>query len=618
MMDPQRPDFIVGIDVGMTCTGVAYANLMDQEFSPPEVKLICEWAYVLDKDCKVPTQVVYARDDIQHGPVAWGFGSEARLKLADDTVSGHWFKQRFCPSSRSKMKAHADEPIDPNLPSVDTLYEDFLAKVYGHIRGEIENRELVKHNREWESCSINFLFSVPATWDSTSVEHFKTLAAKAGFGREPGHSVAASLTEPEAVVIFTIQEEQIEFENGDNILIVDAGGGTTDLCLVKIDKQDRNMVSLAELGPVVGEDAGAAYIDSAFQDLVLEALSKGGRERLTSPPETVAWEMMRSSVFQDWKHSLGVTNSRKGDALMLKIPGLGDRDTSTESNIVRGRMSIERSQLARVFDEQVEEIAKMVDRLVEHMEIRRLGQLNYIILSGGLGSSPYIQNKLKARYGARSSQKMLENLVFHLSKEPRLCVCKGLVHDRLHHLYTGSSTFTRLCSQFSFGILKDEGYDHRKAHHQAAKREKKLKTLVGSKRLVGDCAKWLIKRRFAKNLHHRFESSVPRWGLVGQVTIVSSIESEPPAYFAPDNGVKKVKVLHCDYSRVEVRERPWYRLRSNYQQVDFKIEATVGATEAIFNCLSLDDGLKLSRQPVRIPAQAEAMERGCTQAALFG
>lgn len=179
--------------------------------------------------------------------------------------------------------------------------------------------------------------------------------------------------------------------------------------------------------------------------------------------------------------------------------------------------------------------------------------------------------------------------------------------------------------------MRDELYNIRKQSHRAAKKHGRVKkTPMGNEQWVRNCVDWLILRvsalhaigqitatyfyqgalmnpgeKTAKELHHRFERSVRRTDLQGQITIVSSAEDEPPKYFDSTNGanilqsvkcgqltnirlgVKKHRVLCCDYSSLKVSSKPWYSLERDYQQVDFKIEAQFGAEDVKFECRML-------------------------------
>jgi hypothetical protein len=79
-------------------------------------------------------------------------------------------------------------------------YYDFFKPLYQTIQqklqGELANR--------WEDASIEFIFSVPTTWKPVpTVERFRSIIDRAGFGRHPNHRADIGLTEAEAAAVHT-------------------------------------------------------------------------------------------------------------------------------------------------------------------------------------------------------------------------------------------------------------------------------------------------------------------------------------------------------------------------------------------------------------------------------
>lgn len=78
-----------------------------------------------------------------------------------------------------------------------TDYFGFLYKtVEARLKGEIASR--------WEDAKIEYIFSVPTTWNPLpTVERFRKIIAAAGFGAFPNHTVTIGLTEAEAAAVHT-------------------------------------------------------------------------------------------------------------------------------------------------------------------------------------------------------------------------------------------------------------------------------------------------------------------------------------------------------------------------------------------------------------------------------
>ncbi|OTA99090.1 hypothetical protein M426DRAFT_257606 [Hypoxylon sp. CI-4A] len=585
-MASQYPDLIIGIDVGMSCTGVAYSNLRKSGLLASSIRVLNRWEHRATED-KVPTVVVYDKNNLERGPTTWGFGSESEIARSPDRAFGHWFKQRFCPSPSSRIQGH-------------TIYEDFLSKLYGHIKKEFPDRAL--YNASWDTAAIEFLFSVPATWDSLTAEKFKLIAMKAGFASRPRHRVITTLTEPQAVATFAISGEKGIFKDNDQMLIVDAGGGTVDLCLVQVNNKDSKRILLSEIRPVSGEDAGSTYIDVAFEDLAKQQLEKVDPQRLgRHTPASLAWELMMSRDFQNCKLRLGKDTYAEDVVFPVKVPSLTSGDSIESCNIENGEMQFEWGQLMRMFDEQIEEIAKNIDEVLD--------RLDHIILSGGLGASEYVQKQLEARYNQQSARKILRDVTLHPSSLPQLCVCKGLLYERIHNLQYGSSSFTKLCSQFSFGIVKMQDFDRFNSSHKQADKEGRGKT-IENKKLI-EYVQWFIHKgspRLPSEVVTRpsyvtFSSDVPKSDFVGQICIVSSILEDPPEHLTSDK-------------KVQSKPKHWYSSKKGYQRVDFDICATLGAAEVKFECRAPSNGKKLSVDSViQVPVISQRMD--APQAVLY-
>lgn len=142
-------------------------------------------------------------------------------------------------------------------------YRDYFSRLYSHIEQELP-RVLV--NFDWRAARIEFLFSMPTTWNHGLVEEFRDIVQEAGFGGSayPEHEVIMSLTEAEAAAVHVSTESADSFKKGDVLVVCDAGGGTTDLCALEvIDDMVKSSSGkqLKQLDVVGGENIGSVGID---------------------------------------------------------------------------------------------------------------------------------------------------------------------------------------------------------------------------------------------------------------------------------------------------------------------------------------------------------------------
>lgn len=164
-------------------------------------------------ESKVPTVVVYEKDSVEKGPTSWGFKTEMDTERGQNRAMAYWFKKQFGPPKTPSLSGGLqsdDASVEGGLPPVDTLYCDFLRKLYGHIMSEFPET-VFTNGASWATAKVEFIFSVPATWDSATVGRFVKIARDAGFGEHPDtpeHSIGPCLTEPQSVAVFAVKEEE--------------------------------------------------------------------------------------------------------------------------------------------------------------------------------------------------------------------------------------------------------------------------------------------------------------------------------------------------------------------------------------------------------------------------
>lgn len=132
---------------------------------------------------------------------------------------------------------------------VERWYEDYLRSLYEWIEFSLSPQ---LHRTTWHNAKVEFIFSVPTTWNPLIVEKFRAIAAKAGYGKVWNHSLKIGLTEAEAAAVHTSIEASATFnvsvtsvlslptvpndckanpnneiKEHDVLLVCDVGGGTT-------------------------------------------------------------------------------------------------------------------------------------------------------------------------------------------------------------------------------------------------------------------------------------------------------------------------------------------------------------------------------------------------------
>ncbi|CAM1501968.1 Fc.00g039520.m01.CDS01 [Cosmosporella sp. VM-42] len=618
----SEPDLIIGIDVGMSCTGVAFQN--KTRSSVESVKTFRAWPGRREES-KVPTRLSYDTRYPRRKPLRWGFECDADNDRPNDLKVEEWFKLDL-------GKAGVDQE------RVKKLYTDYMECLYMTLFDHFTSREL--YRKSWDDAVIEFAFSVPATWSTDVVDVFKHLAFDAGFGQCAEHKVTASLTEPQAVAAFTLCEEKIFnvsprkisiemlltlWQNGETILIVDAGGGTLDLCLLRIDNKDEGRVATTELNPVVGDEIGSTYIDTGFQELT-ERLLEPIKHLLNSDAKDVAWQMSNTHTFQANKHELGKGRYEEGDCFKIKIPDLREVITDKTLRVDRGEMVFHWSDLERLFQTQVEGIKTRMIEVLDNwalgnpqLNIRPGNPINHVILSGGLGSSRYVQNQL-GDYCSNGRHAMLAGTNLLVSTEPQLAVCRGLINYAKQHV----SMFPRRLARASFGIPCRRPYSGTsgkrwRAIQKEAKKDKRVKTDEFGHEWIENCMDWFIIKgsrindgdRPSYKYYAKFASEVPPSDRTCRVQIMTCLDHPPPD-FKDKGGVRSQAQMDVDLARVQARvmDKGFFkqmRGKKQHIEVEFIIEAVLGPAEVSFQCFDSAN----RRTPLSKPISLEmAFEEG--------
>lgn len=212
----------------------------------------------------------------------------------------------------------------------------------------------------------------------------------AGFAASDRQSVRMALTEAEAAAI---EASTTQYREGDIFLICDAGGGTTDVNILKV-KSTQQSIELEPLDHVEGEAIGSTMIDHFMTNHIIRRLALIS-DHLEADIYSVAADMI-SGRFQNVKHSFPTPAV---DEFWLDIQALAGSQTFPEAGIKNSRMRFERSTLREIFDEQLDRMFTLIDERIEVLNQDFPGQqLSYIILSGGFGSSPYLYEQMQKRY----------------------------------------------------------------------------------------------------------------------------------------------------------------------------------------------------------------------------
>jgi len=275
------PRFSVGIDLGTTHCVLSYADLSQVEhddFSPEVLAIpqLTSPGSVEDKP-QLPSFLYQAHEaelaegstalpwtqKPEHlvGEIARTLGSKTPIRLVASAKS--WLCHAGVDCKSPILPSDAPEEVERVSPfAATTAYLQHLHDAWRNLHPDapLEDQDLV--------------ITVPASFDPAARELTAEAARAVGLGR------AILLEEPQAALYSWIEQSHGDWRNyaqcGDIILVIDIGGGTTDLSLIAVTD---NAGSLELTRVAVGDHIllGGDNMDLALAYTVKAKLEKDGR-----------------------------------------------------------------------------------------------------------------------------------------------------------------------------------------------------------------------------------------------------------------------------------------------------------------------------------------------------
>ncbi|MEV4335494.1 Hsp70 family protein [Streptomyces sp. NPDC049590] len=380
---------------------------------------------------------------------AWGFDArKRRLTMRNEELVKHRFVSGFkMDIFTDPIASSNDRTARPSGGNVDLLRDTDSADSNDEEKRKKYHPSydlIVAYLRQIYECAldqisasgysaddIRWCLTVPAIWTDYQKQVMRDAAKNAGFPAEDGRLLLAY--EPEAaahharvsrVRVTRGRSKTDLMAAGVRFMVVDCGGGTVDITAYENDENGM----MVELTRANGGKLGSNYINQAFQDTLL-ASRFGSHEVL---------EEMRTKhpaayleLLDAWERAKLHVTSDQTDYVYLTLPAAIDRciDDAARRRLSRlqdgvtDAIAIIPSEVRGLFESVVPGILDLVDKQLDEVapatSNKRKGQTT-VLLVGGFGSSPYLQESLKAHLAGRA-----EVLV---PPDPNVAVLFGAVH----------------------------------------------------------------------------------------------------------------------------------------------------------------------------------------------
>ncbi|KAI7855560.1 hypothetical protein BDC45DRAFT_604795 [Circinella umbellata] len=390
---------VIAYDFGTTYSGAAYAFTHS---TPTEVFDIQKWPHKAGNFFpKVPTLSVYPRGNQQQSYesprrqklLEWGHGAKKAM------LKPHAAKQNIL---LSHFKLHLDEslhrpPLENGLTPVQAV-ADYLAALHEHTLQEL-TRGFAKN---YHPDTFRYCLTVPALWSDRAKHMMRQAAIQAGLitPSDPSDRLVL-ISEPEAAALYCEETmgDQVQLQDNDRIMICDAGGGTVDLIVFQVNFSDENdndnpgkrKRQLKEVTKGMGESCGSVFLDDRYHELLQSKLGAHVMSKIQPREMNDLMEQFIDSIKPEFDgvddHYVTLPRSVELDELPESIHDYDD------GCLDEGTIKLTAQELKQqVFDPVVERVLTLISQQYEQITD---GQLNYLFLVGGFGSSNYLYQRIQ-------------------------------------------------------------------------------------------------------------------------------------------------------------------------------------------------------------------------------
>ncbi|PCH36674.1 hypothetical protein WOLCODRAFT_157373 [Wolfiporia cocos MD-104 SS10] len=394
-MSPLQPysgiqrKLVLALDIGTTFSGVSYAILDHGEI--PTIRTVTRYPGQENAagDSKIPSILYYSPNGTVHSIGAEADEPGMALVAEDeDLVFVEWqgLFQRMLHLRPDALGSDEIKKADiPKLPPGKTVVQvlsDFMEYLYRCAKRFIIESH-ASGDSLWSSVEdrIDFVLSHPNGWEGPQQQHMRRAATLAGLVPDTltGQSRIHFVTEGEASLYYCVSQGLVEnsIQNGQTVMIVDAGGGTVDL----------SVYNFASVAPLSIEEVAAP-----------ECLMQGST-RVNIRARSFLKEKLQHSRFGNdediqtmvefFNKSTKAVFKNSDEPSYIKFGTMGSNDPSVQ--IRRGQMILSGHDVASFFEPSIRSIVDTIR--AQHEDI--FPPLTAVFLVGGFAASPWLFSQLQ-------------------------------------------------------------------------------------------------------------------------------------------------------------------------------------------------------------------------------
>ncbi|KAF8594084.1 hypothetical protein BDV93DRAFT_565803 [Ceratobasidium sp. AG-I] len=422
----------IGIDIGTTQSGVAFAFLQQGKFgfgAEQTIHRVTQWPGQESQNLhgKIPTVVWYDTDN-----KAVSFGAEALSPQAEEEAEDNnwrmakYFKLHLHPSDlTNKHRLHL-RPL-PTGVTLPQIYADFLGYLLHHTQLYFEDH-ILDGKRIWKTYvpSLDVIIAHPNGWGIREQTFLRLAVVKAGFtSAADANTKVHFVSEAEASVHFCMFHTNLgdQLNPGATFAVCDAGGSTVDTTVYSVNSTSPLRLEETRASDCV--QAGAIFIDEEAKDYLFKVL----RNAELSPEDVEEYVTHGVRNFEN-----SAKRAFRDAVVDQTIEIAGTRLVNPTIRVRRGRMTVPGLTIKSFFDPWISQIVSSVETQIESASV------SYILLVGGFGESLYLREQLKERFEPKGCH------VTTTSDGTSKAVADGAI------IWFSSNRVVKRAPRFSFGV----------------------------------------------------------------------------------------------------------------------------------------------------------------------
>ncbi|CAH0044717.1 unnamed protein product [Clonostachys solani] len=394
----NKGKLIVGIDYGTTYSGLSFAmsNASDVEDIKPWTKYPGASSHHAEMAVKAPTRVAFACENDELDEDAWGYQVEPDMKayaLTKLLLDKETLQSEYDDPELATSISRGDEFMLPTGKSALTVATRFLKGMYDMF--EQAALEMLGEDG-FNDMPIDYWLTVPATWSEKAKLLTKRAALDAGFASKESDRIML-IPEPEAAAHAVLKSGLHTLdsfvETGTNVMVCDCGGGTVDITSYEIQRTHPTL-KLREVAVGAAGKCGGTFVDRNFFKLMVERFG----EAFTSlGVDQIGPASSFMDQFELKKKDFSMKNpSKRPHRLVLPMPSLQLTPEIQKYYEKRSSSILLRPEDFKIlFDPVIDKIEQLVQDQVSEVEQREGSSISTIMLVGGFGSSPYLNERLE-------------------------------------------------------------------------------------------------------------------------------------------------------------------------------------------------------------------------------